>query len=75
MTSDQVHLSNAQHNGNKMLRHDGTLHSLAEVCAQLACSLAPSDLDSEDVRWSWTGTMMQNVQDIIIAQADARLPT
>ena len=74
MTLDQVHFSNAQHDSETMLRHDGTLHSLAESCAQLACPLAPSDLDSEDVRWSWTGTIMQNVQDIIIAQADTRHP-
>ena len=74
MTLDQLHLSNAQNNGKKMLRLKRSLHSLAEIHAQLTCPLAPSGAESEDVRWSCTGTMMQNVQDMIIAQADALRP-
>ena len=61
MTLDQVLIGNAQHILKEIAPPEESLHSLARLHAQPACPLAPSTLESKDVRWSCTGTMMQNV--------------
>ena len=55
MPLDQVHLSNAQHNGEKMLRLKRSLHS------RIAGLPSGTFRQSKDARWSCTGIMMQNV--------------